>query len=948
MSQSVVTSESHRGSARVGLLGAGQSRTIVQDQTAKKPANMRKRPASPTTTFDGVDVPEEWGRTKRRQRHLPLDQTSVSTTLGLATVGVSRSIPQVCQTSTPMTPSLENRQNLRGPKARDKALKHLNGWKPGFSSSKSRSDSREYLPTHQELNSEPEGDHDNDEHEVPFIPSEDSIDLYDSLSLLHQTESAMSSSTTPPPIDENTPSMHFPSGRVGRRSRPRPHVLETMVAQDLSLPSPSLSPVTAANLQNRRNYFETAVSGESSLGSNFEVMSHNGETDMEVLSIVTNPFDQDQMVPIEGTPRSPDGVERFNETRQSPSLMSIPAMLDTFDAMPTELKSYVMYQFLRRCPKPVLHFVSDVVEPALKCDFLTLLPLELCLNVVGYLDLKSLCNAAQVSKKWRQVINSDEKAWKNLFDKDGYKLPADELQRAIKEGWGWQHASRIDEWEQDLCINGHMVSDTDESASLVPSLLSGPSNPKSVGKLPSLPKRSKRKAPSKAKVSGRRQQKRKDGNSRTTVITDVDIQDRISSSEDGPYAAASMAIEVVPRAQIGISTLRNFHLFKSIYQRHHLIRASWMLEEPQPRHIAFKAHQRHVVTCLQFDSDKIITGSDDTKINVYDTKTGALRARLEGHDGGVWALQYEGNVLVSGSTDRSVRVWDIEKGKSTHVFQGHTSTVRCLQILMPQESGKTSDGKAIMLPKQPLIITGSRDSNLRVWRLPKTDDQNFFQAGPPQDDRECPFFVRMLEGHHHSVRAIAAHADTLVSGSYDCTVRVWKISTGETVHRLQGHAQKVYSVVLDPKRNRCISGSMDNMVKIWSLDTGSVLFSLEGHSSLVGLLDLQQDRLVSAAADSTLRVWDPEHGHCTKILRAHTGAITCFQHDGQKVISGSDQTLKMWNVKTGELVKDLLTDLSGVWQVKFNERRCVAAVQRNNLTYIEVILVMSIPLVVSC
>jgi len=130
---------------------------------------------------------------------------------------------------------------------------------------------------------------------------------------------------------------------------------------------------------------------------------------------------------------------------------------------------------------------------------------------------------------------------------------------------------------------------------------------------------------------------------------------------------------------------------------------------------------------------------------------------------------------------------------------------------------------------------------------------------------------------------------------------------------------------------------MDNLVKIWSLDTGSVLFNLEGHSSLVGLLDLNSDRLVSAAADSTLRIWDPENGQCKSTLTAHTGAITCFQHDAQKVISGSDRTLKMWNVKSGDCVKDLLTELSGVWQVKFNERRCVAAVQRNNLTYIEVL-----------
>jgi hypothetical protein len=44
----------------------------------------------------------------------------------------------------------------------------------------------------------------------------------------------------------------------------------------------------------------------------------------------------------------------------------------------------------------------------------------------------------------------------------------------------------------------------------------------------------------------------------------------------------------------------------------------------------------------------------------------------------------------------------------------------------------------------------------------------------------------------------------------------------------------------------------------------------------------------------------------------------------------------MWDVRTGECVQDLLTDLSGVWQVKFDGRRCVAAVQRDNLTYVEV------------
>jgi len=715
-------------------------------------------------------------------------------------------------------------------------------------------------------------------------------------------------------------------------ARPRLAALDTAAAQDMSLPSPSLSPVTAAaNLQNRRSYFDDSTSqrriGPLALSS----PPHEGTDEEDMADVDTSMlglWPDEKCTPNDHLATV---IEPPNQLALSSTMMDMPKMLDSFEAMPPEMKKYLMYQLLRRCPKPILHFVAGTVNPALKCDFLNLLPSELCQNIIGHLDVRGLCRAAQVSRKWRQVVDTDEKSWKNLFDARGFVLPPGELQRAIREGWGWQYGSGGDDWDKDLSeLDGTVNFEGLDHDTLIPAPISDQQMQSAQMK------RSKRKAPSKSRTSSRKQQKKRDINSAAVAQYDYDALMKLVSSADGPYGAARAAAIAVPYSKVGLPGLRQLHLYKSIYRRHHLISSYWMQDKIEPKHLAFKAHQRHVVTCLQFDSDKILTGSDDTNINVYDTQTGALRARLEGHEGGVWALQYQGNVLVSGSTDRSVRVWDIKKGTCTHVFQGHTSTVRCLVILMPTTMDITPDGRPIKMPREPLIITGSRDSNLRVWRLPEDGDPPFMQAGPSQDETDCPYFVRALTGHHHSVRAIAAHGDTLVSGSYDFTVRVWKISTGETVHRLQGHTQKVYSVVLDHERNRCISGSMDSLVKVWSLDTGSVLYNLEGHSSLVGLLDLQQDRLVSAAADFTLRVWEPETGLCKSVLKAHTGAITCFQHDGQKVISGSDQTLKMWNVKDGKFVRDLLTDLSGVWQVKFDGRRCVAAVQRNNLTYIEV------------
>ncbi|QSZ37035.1 hypothetical protein DSL72_009127 [Monilinia vaccinii-corymbosi] len=704
-------------------------------------------------------------------------------------------------------------------------------------------------------------------------------------------EEAFSSAVATPPIIESD--LESSGLDIGFAQGQRPH-LNSTTAQNASLPSPGLSP-SAASLE-----FDDDDTGDIQ------------ETSDEFA--------------IQTTETSTIRDRRIEPTAlhsQISTVMEIGSMLDTFDAMPSEMKTLMMYQLSRRCSKKTLRAVAGFVNPALMCDFLDELPTELSLQILSYLDHKDLCRAAQVSKRWRTVIDSNETGWKELFDRDGFVLQPEELERAIRQGWGWQDPYGPDGYEMDLSVKHKSAGDFSMSGSS--SKFDSTRRSRAT---------TKRKRAANGDLRSERVKRRATGNDFSTKS--LELVSKWHKSE-GPLSAASAAALAVPDPELNLPGLRKLHLFKSLYRRHYFLRHSWTNRAVEPHHMAFKAHPSHVITCLQFDDEKILTGSDDTCIHVYDTKTGALRKKLEGHDGGVWALQYEGNVLVSGSTDRSVRVWDIEKGLCTQVFHGHTSTVRCLQILMPSEAGKTASGQPIMVPEQPLIITGSRDSQLRVWKLPAPGDKRYIQTGPPTNDADCPYFVRVLAGHTHSVRAIAAHQDTLVSGSYDATVRVWKISTGEVLHRLHGHTAKVYSVVLDHKRNRCISGSMDTYVKVWSLDTGTCLFTLEGHTSLVGLLDLRDERLVSAAADSTLRIWDPESGVCKSTLSAHTGAITCFQHDGQKVISGSDRTLKMWDVKTGECIKDLLGDLSGVWQVKFDERRCVAAVQRDNFTFVEVL-----------
>jgi F-box and WD-40 domain protein CDC4 len=207
---------------------------------------------------------------------------------------------------------------------------------------------------------------------------------------------------------------------------------------------------------------------------------------------------------------------------------------------------------------------------------------------------------------------------------------------------------------------------------------------------------------------------------------------------------------------------------------------------------------------------------------VYSLVTGVLLRSLVGHEGGVWALAARKDTLVSGSTDRTVRIWDLSTGRCTHIFDGHTSTVRCLVIVKPEwidlegEHGVIREEK---WPKRPLIVTGSRDHTLRVWTLPKSGEAEYrctdgAEVDPVDVSRLREFYLYLLlihiyfrihlqknvkeniyhkhhlEGHDNAVRALAARGRTLVSGSYDSTVRVWDIITGDCKWVLVGHTQK--------------------------------------------------------------------------------------------------------------------------------------------------------------
>ncbi|NES72560.1 MAG: WD40 repeat domain-containing protein, partial [Okeania sp. SIO2D1] len=64
--------------------------------------------------------------------------------------------------------------------------------------------------------------------------------------------------------------------------------------------------------------------------------------------------------------------------------------------------------------------------------------------------------------------------------------------------------------------------------------------------------------------------------------------------------------------------------------------------------------------------------------------------------------------------------------------------------------------------------------------------------------------------------AISPDGQTIVSGSYDNTIKVWDLATGNLKATLTVHSWYVNSVAISPDGQNIVSGSHDKTIRVWS------------------------------------------------------------------------------------------------------------------------------------
>jgi WD40 repeat protein len=352
-----------------------------------------------------------------------------------------------------------------------------------------------------------------------------------------------------------------------------------------------------------------------------------------------------------------------------------------------------------------------------------------------------------------------------------------------------------------------------------------------------------------------------------------------------------------------------------------------------------------------------------------------------------------GDFVVSMDVDDTVRLWSLDDGRCLRTFRGDGS--RVLAVHLDLRAG--------------VLLSAWQDSFLRWWTVPPRHTapprlgrprehaelnmlggrvaglmERARQAADPVAALQLLTEARAVPGYEREPRLLSAWRElgrsaervglrsawpsgvfeagaqqvaldtdadgrVAVSGGVGGTVRVWNLETGACLRVNEKKPNLVPSVGISDDGSRAVyaysgvvtawsveSGErvtvLDNPlslgvtafdraarsaliarpdgIRLWNLDTGGCEQELppHGQDGDVTALWLGTGLAVSAGSDRTVRVWDLKSGQCLHTLRGHTHRVlsVCLSPDGRHVLSAggyTDRTVRLWDTATGQCLR---------------------------------------------
>ena len=534
-----------------------------------------------------------------------------------------------------------------------------------------------------------------------------------------------------------------------------------------------------------------------------------------------------------------------------------------FSAAPSKHRNLMLQGILAQCCFPQLSLLSANVRELIRIDFLSALPSEVGFRILSFLDTTSLCKAAQVSSKWRQLAD-DDVVWHRMCEqhidrkctKCGWGLPLLErkMLRATKRQIELRAASNIPLASEPPALSQHELSDTE---SYHDSSSDGRLSPFMTRRPPLCTSES-------------------EDFRRTRPWKDV-YKDRFKVGTNWKYGRCS--IKILKGHTNGVMSLQFCDNILATGSYDATIKI-WDLDTGKELR-TLRGHTMGI-RCLQFDDNKLISGSLDKTLKVWNWHTGECISTYNGHTEGVIAVHFDSNILVSGSIDNTARVWNF-RDRSVFTLRGHTDWINSVKI---DSASRT-------------IFTASDDCTVKLWDLDTKKCIHTFEGHVGQVQQVSPLPAEFeadadeseqededgqqsdpgTPGSHttvldenggfpiptHSYKDLNMHAlfdaterphppRYMLTSALDSTVRLWNVHTGKCIRKFFGHVEGVWAVAADTLR--IVSGAEDRMVKVWDPRTGKCERTFTGHAGPVTCIGLSDSRMCSGGEDGEVRVYN--------------------------------------------------------------------------------------------
>jgi WD40 repeat protein len=157
----------------------------------------------------------------------------------------------------------------------------------------------------------------------------------------------------------------------------------------------------------------------------------------------------------------------------------------------------------------------------------------------------------------------------------------------------------------------------------------------------------------------------------------------------------------------------------------------------------------------------------------------------------------------------------------------------------------------------------------------------------------------LIEGHKNKINSIVMTSDQAyaVSGSNDGTIRLWNLKSKCQEKILAKHSMPINSIAISADNKYIISGSDDKTVKLWNLQEKTQNASFIHKESVTSVAISEDSKfIVSGCKDTLVYIWDIFSKEKNFLLAGHEdNVLTVAIKKSKTIASGSkDNSIRIW------------------------------------------------------